>query len=221
MASNYVQPGKTITLTAPYDRTPGTGALVGKLFGVSLGSVLSGASGEFAIEGVWTLAKTSAQAWTAGQRLYWDNTNKRVDSDPTVGLFIGVASAVAANPSATGNVRLNGGTAVLDGPLDPITVMATDGAIAIAPGTVVLTKGSAAAMTLAAPTAAQAGTTITIVAGSDFAHVVTATGLIDDGVTGGSKNKWTSAAFAGSSITLKAYNLKWIVVSKNLGTTSA
>ena len=221
MATNYTQSGKIVTLLAPYDRTPGTGALVGKIFAVSLGTVLSGAAGEFALEGIWTLAKTSAQAWTVGQRLYWDNTNKRVDSDATLGVFIGVAAAVAANPSSTGSVRLNGNVSVLDSMLGPITVMAADGAIAIAPGTVVLTKGSAAAMTLAAPTAAQAGTVITIVAGSDFAHVVTATGLIDDGVTGGSKNKWTSAAFIGSAITLLAYNLKWVVVSKNLGTTSA
>jgi hypothetical protein len=93
-----------------------------------------------------------------------------------------------------------------------------DGAITIARSTVLLTKGSAAAITLAAPTAAQAGTTIVIVAQSAFAHVVTATGLIDDGTTGGSKNTWTSAAFVGSAITLQAINLKWTVVSKNLGT---
>ena len=222
MATNYVQPGKTLTLTAPYDRlTAGLGAQVGSIFGVALSAVLSGVAGEFAIDGVWTLAKTSAQAWTVGQRLYWDNTNKRVDSFPTLGMFIGVAAAVAANPSSTGAVRLNGTSPVADSGLPLVTVMAADGAIASAPGTVVLTKGSAAAMTLAAPTAAQAGTVINIVAGSDYAHVVTATGLIDDGVTGGSKNKWTAAAFIGSSITLMAYNLKWVVISKNLGATAA
>jgi hypothetical protein len=67
---------------------------------------------------------------------------------------------------------------------------------------VALTKGSAAAITLAAPTAAQAGTQITIIAGSAYAHVVTATGLLNDGVTGGAKNTATFAAFVGASLTL-------------------
>lgn len=100
----------------------------------------------------------------------------------------------------------------------PVVTQAVDGAIAIASSDVWLTKGSAAAMTLAAPIAAQVGTEITIVAGSAFAHVVTATGLINDGVTGGAKNTWTSAAFVGSSLTLIAMpDLKWSVLSKNLG----
>lgn len=86
--------------------------------------------------------------------------------------------------------------------------------------TAILTKGSAAAMTLAAPTTANNGTRITIQAGSAFAHVVTATGLIEDGVTGGAKNTYTTAAFVGSGATLEAYGGKWLLLSKNLGTTA-
>lgn len=219
MATNYVQPGKVLSLIAPYNRTAGQGALVGSIFGVSLGTVLSGAVGEFHVgAGVFSLAKTSGQAWSVGQKIYWDNSNKQCDSDASLGQFIGVATAIAANPSSTGQVLLNGQSPVTVGPLDPITTIAGDGAIAIANGVVALTKGSAAAITLAAPTAAQAGTRITIVAGSAWAHVVTATGLLDDGVVGGSKNTATFAAFVGSAITLLAYNLKWVVVSKNVVT---
>jgi hypothetical protein len=99
------------------------------------------------------------------------------------------------------------------------TVYAVDGAISKDPALLhVLTKGSAGAYTLAAPTAAQEGMELIITAGSAFAHVVTATGLLDDGVTGGSKNTATFAAFVGATITLMAYNLKWIVVSKNVVT---
>jgi len=108
MATNYVQPGDIITLAAPYDRVTGEGAQVGSLFGVALQTVLSTVDGEFNTKGVWTLAKTSAQAWTQGQKIYWDNSNKRCDSDSTVGMLIGVASAAADNPSSTGDVRLNG-----------------------------------------------------------------------------------------------------------------
>ena len=117
MATNYVQEGKVLDLTAPYDRTTGQGFLVGSLFAVALGTALSGAAIRGQCCGVWTLAKTSAQAWTVGQKIYWDNTNKRCDSDSTVGMLIGVAQAVAANPSSTGNVHLNGSApAASEGP---------------------------------------------------------------------------------------------------------
>ena len=97
-------------------------------------------------------------------------------------------------------------------------VYVADGAIATSGNVAVLTKGSAGAYTLAAPIAAQEGMEITIVSQTAFAHVVTATGLINDGVTGGSKNTMTFAAFAGAAITLVANNLKWAVVSKNVVT---
>lgn len=107
MASNYIQDGEVLTLTAPYTVASGAGAQVGSIFGVATADVASGAEGEFATEGVFDLAKTSAQAWTVGQKIYWDNSNKRCDTDGTVGMLIGVATAVAANPSSTGYVKLN------------------------------------------------------------------------------------------------------------------
>jgi hypothetical protein len=90
---------------------------------------------------------------------------------------------------------------------------AADGAIAIAAGTARLTKAGVGAYTLAAPTAAQEGVFLTIISQSANAHVVTATGLLDDGVTGGAKNTATFAAFVGATIVLRATNLKWAVVS--------
>ncbi len=106
--NNYLQTGEKLTVAAPYDRLSGQAALIGSLLGVAVSDVLSGADGVFVTEGVFTLPKTSAQAWTVGQKLYWDNTNKRLDSDSTVGMLVGVATAVAANPSSTGECRLNG-----------------------------------------------------------------------------------------------------------------
>lgn len=100
-------------------------------------------------------------------------------------------------------------------PYKPVEYVA-DGAIAPTAGFVVLTKGSAGAYTLAAPT--ENGQELEIMSGTAFAHVVTATGLVNDGVTGGAKNTYTTAAFVGSSITLRAWNGKWNVMAKNLGT---
>lgn len=102
---------------------------------------------------------------------------------------------------------------------DPLTVYTADGAIAVSAGTAVISKaGSAAAMTLAAPTALQNGIEIVLISGTAYAHVITATGLIDDGVTGGAKNTVTLGAFVGATAVLKAYNLHWVLKSKTVAT---
>ena len=41
MATNFKQPGEVLTLTAPYQRDSGQGALVGAIFGVALSTVAS------------------------------------------------------------------------------------------------------------------------------------------------------------------------------------
>ena len=46
---NYVQPGNTLTLTAPYAVTSGDGLLVGSIFGVAGGDAASGATVEAAL----------------------------------------------------------------------------------------------------------------------------------------------------------------------------
>lgn len=110
MSSNFVREGVHLPLTAPTGGVvAGSGYLIGTLFVVALVSAAEGASFTGRVEGVFTLPKTSAQAWTEGQKVFWDNSNHRADSDSTVGQLIGAAAAVAANPSATGSVRLNCG----------------------------------------------------------------------------------------------------------------
>lgn len=108
MATNYLQEGGHVTVAAPAAKTSGDGVLVGSLFGVAITTVANGANVEIATTGVWNLAKTSAQAWTVGQRIYWDDTNSVATSTASSNKLIGVAMAVAANPSSTGEVRLNG-----------------------------------------------------------------------------------------------------------------
>ena len=107
---NYVQPGNTLTLTAPYAVTSGDGLLVGAIFGVAAGDAASGATVEAALTGVFDLTKVGSQAWTAGARVFWDDTNKRCTSVATDNTLIGVAvEAVAGGVGDTiGRVRLNG-----------------------------------------------------------------------------------------------------------------
>jgi hypothetical protein len=82
-----------------------------------------------------------------------------------------------------------------------------------------ITAPSAAALTLPVPLATQIGNELIIIAGTAFAHVVTATGLINNGTTGGPHNTWTSAAFVGSAITLQVTpDLKYSMTGQTLGT---
>ena len=107
---NYVQPGATLTLTAPYAVTSGDGLLVGSIFGVAAGDAASGATVEAALTGVFDLTKIGSQAWTVGAKVYWDDTNKRCTTVATDNTLIGVAvQAVAGGAGDTiGRVRLNG-----------------------------------------------------------------------------------------------------------------
>jgi predicted RecA/RadA family phage recombinase len=99
---NYIQSGETLTLTPSADVAAGTGYLFGAgLFGIAANDVVSGAAGEFAMEGVFEVAKTSALAISVGDRLFWDATNKCVNKTATAQQQVGIAVEAAANPSAT------------------------------------------------------------------------------------------------------------------------
>jgi predicted RecA/RadA family phage recombinase len=106
---NYVQPGNTITLTAPYAVTSGNGLLVGSIFGVASGDAASGETIETVLVGVFDITKVGSQAWTVGAKIYWDDTNKRTTTVSTDNALIGVAiEAVASGAGDTiGRVRLN------------------------------------------------------------------------------------------------------------------
>jgi predicted RecA/RadA family phage recombinase len=107
---NYIQPGYAITLLAPYDVVSGDGLLVGSIFGVASHDASTGAEVEAQLTGVVEITKVGTQAWTAGARVYWDDTNKRATNVATDNTLIGVAVlAVGAGADETvGRVRLNG-----------------------------------------------------------------------------------------------------------------
>lgn len=112
MATNYVQPGHVMTFTVPASGvTSGGGYLIGALFTVATSTVAyaSGATFEGAIDGVWTLPKTTGEgALVEGQAAFWDATNGKVTVDPTLGLPIGVITTAALTADTTCIVRLAG-----------------------------------------------------------------------------------------------------------------
>ena len=94
---NFVQPGNTITLNAPYAVASGEGLLVGAIFGIAAGAAAIGEPVEAALTGVFDLTKIGSQAWTVGARVYWDNTNKRTTTVSTDNTLIGVAVEAVAS----------------------------------------------------------------------------------------------------------------------------
>lgn len=81
------------------------------------------------------------------------------------------------------------------------------------PQNFVLTKATAAAITLVAPSKAQDGLTLVFTNLTAAAHVITATSLLADAVSGSPHSTATFAAFIGSSLTLQAQNGLWNVIA--------
>lgn len=105
---NFVQPGDTITLTAPAALASGDGVLVGTAFGVACGAAASGAEVEVKTTGVFDLKAASAATSTVGAAAYWDATNKEVTATSSGNTKIGVFLAAKTNGQTTARVRLNG-----------------------------------------------------------------------------------------------------------------
>lgn len=107
---NFIAVGDVLTIVAPAAITSGQGVLVGALFGVAVRDAASGAEAELNLTGVFDLPKVGSQAWTVGQRIYWDDTAKRLTNVVGTNTLVGVATIPvggAAN-ATTGRVRLNG-----------------------------------------------------------------------------------------------------------------
>ena len=105
---NYVHPGHTVTLIAPAAVTSGSGLLVGAIFGIAAHDAGSGELVETLTVGVIDLNKVGSQAWAVGDKVYWDNTNKRATKRATDNTLIGVALGVVGGGTdeTTGRVRL-------------------------------------------------------------------------------------------------------------------
>lgn len=138
--------------------------------------------------------------------------------DPVILLPDGAITLVdLASAQTLTNKTINGAAGVSN-----LITYAADGAISLTSQVALLTKGSAAAMTVAAPGTAGIGARITIVSGSNFAHVITFTGgTLGDGTTG-LNTTVTMTAFIGSSITVIGNTAtQWVVESQNTLTSIA
>lgn len=129
---------------------------------------------------------------------------------------IGTKSKAAGIGVLSGTLYVhNGLQAQAAGASLPLNTYAADAAITLTSQVALLTKGSAAAMTVAAPGANGVGTYLVITSGSNFAHVITFTGgTLGDGTTG-LNTTVTMTAFIGSSIVVYAISATtWVVLNQ-------
>ena len=105
----FAEPGEIIPLTAPSGGVvTGTAYKIGSLVVVATMTVAQTLMFSALVRGTVSHAKVSAQAWTEGVKIYWDDSAKNFTTTSTSNTLVGVAAAAAANPSATGYVRLDG-----------------------------------------------------------------------------------------------------------------
>ncbi|MFK0090954.1 DUF2190 family protein [Pseudomonas sp. NPDC090755] len=106
----FIQHGDSITVPAPAGGTiSGELYKVGAIIGVAATTEVAAAPVVLKLGGVFGLTKISAQAWAVGDLVYMNTTSRALTNVSAAGLvLVGVATEVAANPSAVGACRLNG-----------------------------------------------------------------------------------------------------------------
>jgi predicted RecA/RadA family phage recombinase len=103
----FVQRGESLTVTAPYAVTSGQGVLVGALFGIAAFDGAQNATIEAQTQGVFDITKQPALAITAGARVFWDDTNRRITTTATSNFQVGIATQAALAADTTVRVWLN------------------------------------------------------------------------------------------------------------------
>jgi predicted RecA/RadA family phage recombinase len=104
---SQVADGLQFTAVAP-GAVSGTGQKIGDILVIAAITAATGAQFTGQLTGVVEHAKVSAQAWTEGQQINWDNATRLMTTVTTGNFRCGVAARAANNPSATGFVLLSG-----------------------------------------------------------------------------------------------------------------
>ncbi|PPE61952.1 hypothetical protein F157LOC_00786 [Pectobacterium brasiliense] len=108
MATNFVQDGKTIAITAGTDAiASGELVVVGDIVAVALVDIAAGAGGDGLAEGVFFCPKLPADVVAIGKKLYLneDGTLQLTATDAT---YAGIAWAAAGAGVSFVHVKLNG-----------------------------------------------------------------------------------------------------------------
>lgn len=113
---------KNLTLVAPSGGvTTGLAYLIGNLFGVALQTALVNENFVLQTQGSYTIPKLSTDVVSAGDLLYWDNTNRQLTKQPVGNYLVGAALSTSGSGATTVECRIDG-TAI------PMVSTVSDGA---------------------------------------------------------------------------------------------
>lgn len=104
---NFRQDGSRMRYTAGADITSGDVVVVGSRIGIATADIANGAVGELAMEGVFELAKKSADTFTQGAVVYWDNTNDELTTTSTDNTLAGYVTEAAASSVVLAKIKIN------------------------------------------------------------------------------------------------------------------
>jgi predicted RecA/RadA family phage recombinase len=96
---NCIRPdARSIPMVVPYAGgiLSGEGMLVGAFFGVAASDAAQNESVECETRGEFELTKEPSLAITAGARVFWDNTNRRITTTATGNFQVGICTVAAA-----------------------------------------------------------------------------------------------------------------------------
>jgi predicted RecA/RadA family phage recombinase len=103
---NYVQPGGTLTVTAPAIVKSGGVVVLGSIIGIAATDGGLGDTIEVVTTGVFELAKATPLSIDAGDPVYWNDSSTKVTKTAT-DTPLGTATETAGTNAATVRVRLD------------------------------------------------------------------------------------------------------------------
>ena len=121
MTNKYKFPGKVLDWTNSTGSAVASGAVVEikHMLGVALVDIANGATGNVAIEGVFSsIPKVSGAVFVVGEKLVWDTSAQKFDDSaatPAAGDITGgaIAFVAGANGETTCTIKLTPGNATL------------------------------------------------------------------------------------------------------------
>lgn len=105
---NFIQPGDSVTMTAPAALASGQAILIGNTFGVASHAAASGAEVTLKLTGVFELPAASAATASAGAVVYWDVADAEFNATASGNWGVGTLMAAKTSGQTTVTVRLHG-----------------------------------------------------------------------------------------------------------------
>jgi predicted RecA/RadA family phage recombinase len=109
MATNYIQEGKVLDLTAPVGGvTSGSAYEIGEFFGVALKTAAATETFPLAVEGVFSMTILGTDTPSEGSYLYYDDGNSRLTTTASTHKLVAIAVEAKSSGPTTIKAKLIG-----------------------------------------------------------------------------------------------------------------